>query len=751
MKTISRYIMTLALLLTAVGGAWAQGEFSSDPYTSTTELNDVSVTSSMTLTIKEGVIVTVNSGLTIEDGVTLTLTGGGRLSVYGKSGNWGRDAFYEEGNRIIEATAGGDGNPAIILNDNAKIVIDNGEIYAEGGQAGRGGEDATAGINKPDGAEGKAFSRFPTIDGATLYYKSSNEWFKYTSGDQTLYREMKALPPTFEVTLNDPKTEASFEMPTYDVNFSYELVRDMQDEANPVAFSGLPSSGKIIVKKGSDGKYQPAEALTIQLIDPLAAEDAKNIIAADGITIKVLVGAENELGAIDYDQENPITLEAFLADMKPGYYWIKAESTGENSPYDGTVYSSEFTAVEKYDLTVKPANDFSKGKIDKVVVGTEEITPDATTGEAAKTGIALDTEVKLKAKNGYKIKSATAKQKEGETTVTVTINDIKTEASFKMPQYDVDASYTLKRDMSVDMPVTVQDAEQNSRFRVKKQGDTFVPADMNMDQIVALFTVHDDIEEKNLTANTDFTVQFFAVNEEGQKTGEAIPFNDFTFAPGNYVATAVAASNSNYSGETALSNVFTLFQGYEVTVPAGEYISYYQSEALYVEDEDAVLYTIANVTATEAQLSDAIKVAPAETPLLVYNKSEQDKTFLLIPTTENADEVTPAKEFKGSVSSGELPASSSTADYYALNGKAFVWVKYAIEIGANKCWLQIGDQPAAARAMTRSITGGGDTTNMDDVRWQMEDGNYYDLQGRKVEKPNRKGIYIKGGKKVIFK
>ena len=77
--------MTLALLITATAGAWAQGAFSSDPYTSTTEFNSVSVKSSMTLNINEGVIVTVNSGLTIEDGVTLTLTGGGRLSVFGKS------------------------------------------------------------------------------------------------------------------------------------------------------------------------------------------------------------------------------------------------------------------------------------------------------------------------------------------------------------------------------------------------------------------------------------------------------------------------------------------------------------------------------------------------------------------------------------------------------------------------------------------------------------------------------------------
>ena len=202
---------------------------------------------------------------------------------------------------------------------------------------------------------------------------------------------------------------------------------------------------------------------------------------------------------------------------------------------------------------------------------------------------------------------------------------------------------------------------------------------------------------------------------------------------------------------TQLKNAGQLPAGYEITVPAGEYATFYKDENLCTEDEDAVLYTIANVTESEAVLSDAITVAPANTPLLVYNKSEESKTFLLRPTTDDADEVTPAKEFVGTLEATTIPASATGADNYALNGKAFVWVKNAIEVGANKCWLHIASQPAAARAMTRSIVGGGNTTNMDDVRWQMEDGNYYDLQGRKVEKPNRKGIYIKGGKKVIFK
>ena len=239
--------------------------------------------------------------------------------------------------------------------------------------------------------------------------------------------------PDVEVTTNaaskqDLFTEAWFNMPTFDATVNYDIVRDMQDETNPVAFSGLPSSGNIVVKKGDDGKYQPIEALTIQLIDPMAAAEAQNIIAADGITIKVLVGAEDEKGAIDYDQDNPITLEAFLADMKPGYYWIKAVPTDETtSPYIGTVYSSEFTVVEKYDLTVKPANDFSKGKIESVTVGGGSVTIDANTGEAAKTGIDPETEVKVKAKRGYVIEKVEVK-KAGPALKTLTVTGVTTKS-----------------------------------------------------------------------------------------------------------------------------------------------------------------------------------------------------------------------------------------------------------------------------------------------------------------------------------
>ena len=205
---------------------------------------------------------------------------------------------------------------------------------------------------------------------------------------------------------------------------------------------------------------------------------------------------------------------------------------------------------------------------------------------------------------------------------------------------------------------------------------------------------------------------------------------------------------------TQLKNAGQLPAGYAIEVAAGEYATYFKDEALYVENENAQLYTISSVTESEAVLSDAITVAPANTPLLVYNKSQTETlTFLLRPTTDKTpDNVTAATQFVGTLEATTIPASATGADNYALNGYAFVWVKNAIEVGANKCWLHIASQPAAARAMTRSIVGGNGTTGIDAIEnVTIDNEGWYDLQGRKVEKPNRKGIYIHNGQKVVIR
>ena len=359
--------MTLALLLTAVTGAWAQ-----DTYTITFSANGKNKTYTDVVLPAE------------------------YKCEYGSPGEFDniiQELYEQDGGHCIE-----NATPTVTGTDAITPGLDGPNNYA------------MITITAP-------FTGKATVSGTYAGW-SNNSGNSNINYSIEVYFGTPSSDDAIDVTTNaaseqDLFTEASFTMPASDVTVNYTLVRDMQDATNPVAFTGLPTTttAPIIVKKGSDGKYQPAEELTIQLIDPLAAAEAQNIIAADGITVKVLVGAENGQGAIDYDQENPITLEAFLADMKPGYYWIKAVPTDETtSPYIGTVYSSQFTVVEKYDLTVKPANDFSKGKIESVTVGTESVTIDANTGEATKTGIAPNTEVKIKAKRGYVIDKVEAKK-----------------------------------------------------------------------------------------------------------------------------------------------------------------------------------------------------------------------------------------------------------------------------------------------------------------------------------------------------
>lgn len=340
----------------------------------------------------------------------------------------------------------------------------------------------------------------------------------------------------------------------------------------------------------------------------------------------------------------------------------------------------------------------------------------------------------------------------------VDYNEDNTEATFTMPAFDATAEYELVRDMSIQMTATMGDGTDGVRYRVKKaqQGEGYEPADLNMMQVLALVAVNDGIEQKALTLNQDYYCRIYKLDEQTlQPEGDGVTLYNFDFAPGLYALKAFAKNGSDYDGETAFSNTFKLFQGYEVTVPAGEYITYYKDEALYVENENAQLYTISSVTESEAVLSDAITVAPANTPLLVYNKSKTETlTFLLIPTTDKTpDNVTAATQFVGTLEATTIPASATGADNYALNGYAFVWVKTAIEVGANKCWLHIASQPATARAMTRSIVGGNGTTGIDAIEnVTIDNEGWYDLQGRKLQSaPNRKGIYIHNGKKVVVR
>ena len=71
---------------------------------------------------------------------------------------------------------------------------------------------------------------------------------------------------------------------------------------------------------------------------------------------------------------------------------------------------------------------------------------------------------------------------------------------------------------------------------------------------------------------------------------------------------------------------------------------------------------------------------------------------------------------------------------------------------ANRCYLQI---PGVSGTRSLTIEHGDDnttgihTTRKDQA--EMENDKYYTLSGQRVEKPTKKGLYIKNGRKVVVK
>ena len=331
----------------------------------------------------------------------------------------------------------------------------------------------------------------------------------------------------------------------------------------------------------------------------------------------------------------------------------------------------------------------------------------------------------------------------------VTFADGNGEASFLMPTNDVTVNYELVRDMSVKMSAEVGDGSDGYRIRIKKDGDDFVPVnDKEM-----LVSVSDDLDEQHpidLEVNTDFTLLV-------QKKGDGDTWTDLSnedkLSVGTFRYKVTGAGN--YDG-TIYSNEFQLFQGYEVVVPAGEYVTYYmEDEPLYADPEtstDAELYTITSVSGDKAILSNAIETAPSGTPLLVYNKGTEEKTFLLIPANAEPNLALDVYDgFIGTMQPTVIPASNATTDNYAFNGKQFVWVMNEIAIGANKAYLSIPKTNGNPKNI-RLHRGNGETTGIDASLVNSEEVNsvWYDLNGRRLQgKPSLKGVYIKNGKKVV--
>lgn len=138
-------------------------------------------------------------------------------------------------------------------------------------------------------------------------------------------------PEPGTMSLDDTKSEATMEMPAYDVTVSYELVRDITVQTQ---YTGNPTE-PVAVKLGEGGKFAFAgETPAMALLDQLN----ENAPILDGVTFAF------EKKNTETNEFEATTVD-LLTDAQPGTWRIVSTATADG-PYDGTVYSPEFTLVE---------------------------------------------------------------------------------------------------------------------------------------------------------------------------------------------------------------------------------------------------------------------------------------------------------------------------------------------------------------------------------------------------------------------
>ena len=326
----------------------------------------------------------------------------------------------------------------------------------------------------------------------------------------------------------------------------------------------------------------------------------------------------------------------------------------------------------------------------------------------------------------------------------LTLNEAKTEATMEsMPTSDVTIDYELVRDMSVSV-----DAEILNRIRIQQVENKYVP--VTPTEINPAVTDNLDTQNPVVMAKDEDYKLVLQKKEEGETPTwtdvEALSVGTFRYQ---------VTGTGLYDGEI-YTNEFQLFEGYEVVIPAGEYVTYYKDEAVRLEEADKNDIELCTITAVEdgkAVLSDNFDAMKANTPFLLKNTTNETKTVLLIPCNEPDLALTVADQFLGTLTETTFTdADMAAADYYVCNGKQFVKVRGAGTLGANKAYLKFVTDQQLSAPQYISISGdlGEGTTRIDNLNVNDNEATWYDLNGRKLNgKPAQKGIYIKNGKKVV--
>ena len=217
----------------------------------------------------------------------------------------------------------------------------------------------------------------------------------------------------------------------------------------------------------------------------------------------------------------------------------------------------------------------------------------------------------------------------------------------------------------------------------------------------------------------------------------------------------VDAQTENLTKEMEVAKADVALKRVKLTIPAKSYVTYIDAEKRQMENavSGVSLHTVTGINGDEVTLSSPISVVQAEMPFLFYNDNDAEASVSIIVSSTDADNVQyDSQHYKGTLTDKTFTDEDmQAADHYVLmDGQDFVWVRKAGTLAAGKCWIELAK--ASPQHAPRLTIVPGTTTGISHVATaEKSDALYYDLQGRRVTMPTKKGLFIVGGKKVVIK
>ena len=231
---------------------------------------------------------------------------------------------------------------------------------------------------------------------------------------------------------------------------------------------------------------------------------------------------------------------------------------------------------------------------------------------------------------------------------------------------------------------------------------------------------------------------------------------------GNAILTAMLQSTSGVvilNEDNVVSAIIKVGEAPQISFSSGSLYATYcnQSDVDLTVPEGLTAYAITGTTDNSVTLEE-VKFLPKYEPTattayiaLLLKRADTSKNEIGPSFIYDGNETRPGTNLLKFASSGVATAGK---ELFVLYKDEFV--KATGTIPQYKCYLEIPAAMAQNNSRSFSIGDGGTTgiVSMDNGKLIMDneaDAQWHDLQGRKIQKPSKAGLYIINGKKVVIR